>query len=134
MNQLKIKAKETTIHLLTEIDSKLCGASKLIGSEEANLPDLVRAVAELIKVVQGLPDFPKVSPCGSGGLAHSGTLATIGNGNPERVVPVAELEKLLQRHFGNGVTIKVCESELGLAVVKAINEVQRSTGRTLLNI
>jgi hypothetical protein len=134
MNQLKIKAEETAIRLLREIDSKLYGTSRLIGSEEDSLPDLVRAAAELIKVVQGLPDIPKVPACGSGGLAHSGTLATIGNVNPERVVPVAELEKLLQRHFGHDVTIKVDGAEFGRAAIKAINEVQSGTGSGLLNI
>ncbi|MNC18683.1 hypothetical protein D3C75_665900 [compost metagenome] len=132
MNQLKIKAKETTIHLLREIDSRLCGTSRLIGSEEDNLPDLVRAAAELIKVVQGLPDIPKVPAYGSGGLAHSEGLVIVRDAGPEVVNPLAKLEEMLQRHFSHDVVIKVDNQELGLAAVKAINEVQRSAGRTLL--
>ncbi|MEK5415071.1 hypothetical protein [Paenibacillus sp. FSL L8-0708] len=70
---------------------------------------------------------PKPFIGSSGCVTYADTLATVGNGNPERVVPVAELEKLLQRHFGNDVTIKVDGVEFGRAAIKAINEVKRDT-------
>ncbi|OMD31373.1 hypothetical protein [Paenibacillus odorifer] len=62
--------------------------------------------AELILklTVQDTEVKPKPVSIGSGGIAHSETLAIVGSSNPERVVTKAELEKLLDRYFGEKKT------------------------------
>lgn len=83
-------------------------------------------------IVQDEKVKPKPFIGSSGALTYADTLATVGGAGPEVVNPLAKLEEMLQRHFSHDVVIKVDNQELGLAAVKAINEVQRSAGRTLL--
>lgn len=120
--------------MLTEIDKRIYGTSSTVLDEREHLSELILATAELIRAANEVQVKPTLGACGTGGLYYGSTLATVREGNPERVVPMAELEKLLQRHFGSEVSIKVGETEVGRAVVKAINEVQRKAGKTLLNV
>ncbi|SHF16200.1 hypothetical protein [Caloramator proteoclasticus] len=96
-----------------------------------------------------IPTIPKLA---RGGIIDSPTVAMIGEAGPEAVVPLQNtgfvqaigqaVGEAVRSAIGNAkgnthdttVVLKLNENELGRAVIKAINNVQRQTGMTLITI
>lgn len=96
-----------------------------------------------------IPEIPKLA---KGGIIDSPTVAMIGEAGPEAVVPLQNtgfvqaigqaVGEAVRNAVGNTkgnnhdttVVLKLNENELGRAVIKAINSVQRQTGMTLITI
>ncbi|MCX8125331.1 MAG: hypothetical protein N3F66_14375, partial [Spirochaetes bacterium] len=96
-----------------------------------------------------IPSIPKLA---KGGIIDSPTVAMIGEAGPEAVVPLQNtgfvqaigqaVGEAVRSAIGNAkgnsqdatVVLKLNENELGRAVIKAINNVQRQTGMTLISI
>lgn len=96
-----------------------------------------------------IPEIPKLA---KGGIIDSPTVAMIGEAGPEAVVPLQNtgfvqaigqaVGEAVRSAIGNAkgntqdatVILKLNENELGRAVIKAINNVQRQTGMTLISI
>jgi len=96
-----------------------------------------------------IPLIPKLA---NGGMAYGPTLAKIGDNkqaftDPEVIAPLSGLQEKIEYAVSNAmasnrgnnsgdttVILKLGESELGRAVIKAVNSVQRQTGKTLLSI
>lgn len=105
-----------------------------------------------------IPLIPKIPKLANGGLVNSPTLAMVGDNknarvDPEVISPLSKLEEIITRTIeavmsaqasrGNNrdrdnatyeIVLKLGETELGRAAIKAINMVQRQTGVTLLTI
>jgi hypothetical protein len=104
----------------------------------------------------GLPNIPRIPRLAKGGLAHAPTLAMVGDNrgaaaDPEVISPLSTLQGMLDasnqamvavlvqileaiRSSDRETVIKLGETELGRAAIKAINNVQTQAGRTLLNV
>lgn len=102
-----------------------------------------------------IPTIPSIPKLANGGLISSPTLAMVGDNrgakvDPEVVSPLSKLQDMITKTIveamaamGNNnkddgapieVVLKLGETELGRAVIKAINSVHRQTGQMLLNI
>jgi len=97
-------------------------------------------------------DIPEIPKLANGGAAYSPSLAVIGDNkqafnDPEIVSPLSKMQEGIYQAVSNAmasnrgnnsgdttVILKLGESELGRAVIKAVNSVQRQTGKTLLSI
>lgn len=105
-----------------------------------------------------IPLIPKIPALANGGLVNSPTLAMVGDNknarvDPEVVSPLSKLEEIItktieavmaaqstrgenrsQDNATYEIVLKLGETELGRAAIKAINMVQRQTGVTLLTL
>jgi hypothetical protein len=86
-----------------------------------------------VQDIQLQPERKNYDDCG-GTFTGSLTVSTPKRHNLESVAQMGEVEKLLERYFGQEVVVKIDGAELGKAAIKAINEVQRGTDSGPLNI
>lgn len=116
------------------------------------IPDWVPGVGGK-KFGVNIPEIPMLA---KGGLAKAPTLAMVGDNknaqvDPEVISPLSKLQDVITRTIAEAfaamgqnqnsnsqapteIILKLGETELGRAVIKAINRVQRQTGVTLLNV
>ena len=101
-------------------------------------------------------NIPKIPKLAQGGLAYAPTLAMVGDNrgaqsDPEVISPLSKLQEMLNSSNGEVVTairalielirnmetpviLKLGETEIGRAMINAINEAQRQAGKTLLKV
>ena len=119
-------------------------AAKILGGLAmpviGNVANIIGGLPDIAKLIPGGTEAPRPTPgrtgiprMAEGGIVTSPTLALIGEGGPEAVVPLDRMAT------GGGVTINVTgglstSAEIGESVVNALRAYSRSAGPLALNI